>query len=124
MLKGDFYTIINKEEGDGEFIYKIKLNSKHSIYQGHFPDVPVTPGVCQVAIVKECLEDGLKKNLFLKSSRDIKFTGLNNPKEADELIVKISYSIQNDSFYKVTAIILDNRENIILKLRGEFSGQL
>ena len=124
MLKNDFYTILSKEKGDGEFIYNIKLNSKHSIYQGHFPDVPVTPGVCQIAIVKECLEDGLKKDLFLKNSRDIKFTGMNNPKEADELIVKISYSLHDNSLYKVTATISDNKENIVLKLRGEFSDQL
>ncbi len=124
MLKDDFYTIINKEEGDREFIYKVKLNSKHSIYNGHFPEIPVTPGVCQVAIVKECLEDGLNKKLFLTNAKDIKFAGLNNPKESDELRIKISYTLMDDGSYKVGATIVDSLENTILKLRGEFSDQL
>lgn len=124
MLKGDFYRILNKEHTDGEFVYKIKLNPSHPVYEGHFPDVPVTPGVCQVAIVKECLEDGLNKTLFLKSSKDIKFAGLNNPGEKDELIIKISYSLQEDGLYKVNATIVDDQENMVLKLRGEFGDQL
>ncbi len=124
MLQGDFYTILNKQVGDSEFIYNIKLNSNHSIYRGHFPETPVTPGVCQVAIVKECLEDGLKKKLFLKNAKNIKFAGLNNPEENDKLLVRISFSRQESDLYKVNASIVDENENIILKLRGEYSGRL
>ncbi len=124
MLKGDFYTVLKKEHGEGELLYNIKLNSEHPIYSGHFPDVPVTPGVCQVEIIKECLEDGLKKKLFLKSSKDIKFAGLNNPKEKDELLVKITYSLQDNDLIKVNATLVDNQENVVLKLRGEFCDQI
>ncbi len=124
MLQGDFYTILDKQAGDGEFIYNIKLNSHHLIYRGHFPGTPVTPGVCQVTIVKECLEDGLKKKLFLKSAKNIKFAGLNNPEENDKLLVRISFSRQENDLYKVNASIVDEKENVILKLRGEYSDRL
>ncbi len=124
MFKENFYSIIQKEDRDGELLYRIKLNSDHAIYKGHFPGLPVTPGVCQLAIVKECLEESLGKSLFLKSSKDIKFARLNNPDDNDKLLVRINFSRQENDVYKVNATIVDDKENVILKLRGEFSDRL
>ncbi len=124
MLNNSFYSILKKEKKGNELYYKVKLNSKHPIYKGHFPEMPATPGVCQVAIIKECLEDSFNKELFLRESGNIKFVRLNTPEEENELNVIISYIMSNNDIYKITAKITDNQENIILKLKGEFGEQL
>ena len=55
MLLDNFYSIIDQGEIDDiigkpdnsirKFIFTIKLNPEHSIYNGHFPGNPVVPGV-------------------------------------------------------------------------------
>jgi len=120
MLKGNFYSIIQKKEIENELYYWIKLNENHEIYKGHFPEVSVTPGVCQVTIIKECLEEKLKKKISLISAREIKFPNLNNPKENSEILVKIVYDLQEDDTFKVLASI-SAENSIFLKLKGEYS---
>ena len=46
MLIEDFYYVKKKESlEDGGFLYEVSLNTKHKVYQGHFPEKPITPGV-------------------------------------------------------------------------------
>ena len=42
----------------------IELNPEHGIYKGHFPYVPVAPGVCLVQIIKEILLDLIMKYYY------------------------------------------------------------
>lgn len=82
MLLKDFYKIISikgcvDQKGSVEAV--IKLNPHHEVFQGHFPDNPVTPGVCMMQIVKELSERVLGKKLFLTSASNVKFMAVINP---------------------------------------------
>ena len=53
ILKNSLYTIADKRmEGSGIF-YQILLDKNHFIYKAHFPNEPITPGVCIIQIAKE-----------------------------------------------------------------------
>ena len=53
----DFYTIHSVEKtGEHTFTSTIRLNPHHEIFIGHFPDHPITAGVCMMQIVKELME--------------------------------------------------------------------
>lgn len=54
-LQNDFYEIIQSETASDAIRFHIKMNSQHQIYQAHFPNNPVTPGVCLVQIATELL---------------------------------------------------------------------
>ena len=63
-LRNDFYTVKEKKQiSEKEISVVIELNQQHAIYSGHFPDQPIVPGVCQIQIVKELLEDLMGKKL-------------------------------------------------------------
>lgn len=78
-LLDDFFYIIKNDVRDGrtskdsEVVCAVKMKSGHSIYQAHFPNNPITPGVCLVQMSTEILEKTLKRHLRLKAAVRIKF---------------------------------------------------
>ena len=88
------------------------------MYLGHFPGAPVTPGVCQLRLIRAIVSEVLGKPLMLGSARDIKFLSMHNPFDDEELSVEISYR-QNGDAVEVNATLADG-ERKVLKLNGEY----
>ncbi|CAN5173028.1 3-hydroxyacyl-ACP dehydratase [soil metagenome] len=104
MLLNDFYTIQSLEVDAQSINAIIHLNKDHAIFQGHFPDNPVVPGVCLMAITKEVLEQVLEMSLALKEAKSVKFLGVVNPNEQAVLKVQCDFSKDVDTF-KTTCVI-------------------
>lgn len=97
----NFYTLESSEKSEnGSFIAKIKLNSDHEIFQGHFPGNPVTPGVCMMQIVKDLTEQITVSKLFLKSASNVKFMAIINPFETPDLVLQLDIN-EKDGELKV-----------------------
>ncbi len=116
MLLGDLftYTIISQDEG--LIKAKITINPTHNIFEGHFPGVPILPGVCQVQAIKEILEQVLNKTLRYNKVRDVKFMAMVTPDKMPSLNCEISYKPDSNDI-KVNVLLTYNEQNI-LKLRG------
>ena len=79
ILKNSLYTIADKRmEGSGIF-YQILLDKNHFIYKAHFPNEPITPGVCMIQIAKELLEDYLHEEYEISYIKNIKFLSVLSP---------------------------------------------
>ena len=79
ILKNSLYTIADKKmEGSGIF-YQILLDKNHFIYKAHFPNEPITPGVCIIQIAKELLEDYLHEEYEISYIKNIKFLSVLSP---------------------------------------------
>jgi 3-hydroxyacyl-[acyl-carrier-protein] dehydratase len=63
----------------------------HGIYGGHFPGFPITPGVCQIRLVREALEGGLGRSFHLAQARSIKFLHMHDPSVEAELSLELDY---------------------------------
>ncbi len=79
MLLNDLYNICCCEEIDGGLNYSIKLNPNHFIFKAHFPNNPITPGVCILQIVEELLEKHFKCGITLDMVKNIKFLSVISP---------------------------------------------
>lgn len=99
----NFYDILSiRKEAENSYFAEIHLNAQHEIFKGHFPDNPVTPGVCMVQIIKELSEQILSKKLNLKSVSNIKFTSIINPFENPILELNLNFEINSkDNIFKV-----------------------
>ena len=117
MLINDFFEILETNYSDNKIISTIRLNPSHKIYSGHFPDNPVTPGVVQLQIVKEILENTHKKELRLLSMSRCKFLKILNPNETPVITITLSYS---DNPLHVSAIG-EYQEAIFFKLTALFA---
>jgi len=105
-------------ENNNSFISRIELNPEHEVYKGHFPQVPVAPGVCLIQIVKEILMKKFQKNLFLAEGNNIKFLSMINPKESVQF--QLDFTIkQLDPIFDVIANFQNNGK-IFVKFKGKF----
>jgi 3-hydroxyacyl-[acyl-carrier-protein] dehydratase len=116
MLRNDFYTILSKNViNENSFSATISINEKHDIFNGHFPQSPVVPGVCMLQMVKDLLEDELQKTIQLKNIGNVKFTAVVNPTQNPALDIKITYDIIDGKSYKINSII-SSKEVVFLKI--------
>lgn len=116
MLRNDFYTILSKNAiNENSFSATISINEKHDIFNGHFPQNPVVPGVCMLQMVKDLLEDELQKTIQLKNIGNVKFTAVVNPTQNPALDIKITYDIIDGKSYKINSII-SSKEVVFLKI--------
>lgn len=124
MLRGLFFQsvenkIFDQTDFDLALEQRIRFNEKSDIFGGHFPGNPVVPGVCQVQMVREMMEEALQKRLLLTEADTIKFTNLINPIEYPEITISLKSKIQSEELYQVNAVF-QNCETVFTKFRGKF----
>lgn len=105
MLLPDFYKITETNFTDHKLQAVIELNAAHDVFKGHFPNNPVTPGVCMLQIFKELSEQTLQKKLSIKECSNVKFMALINPETHPILNIAIDIS-ETDLGYKIKATAL------------------
>ena len=126
MLKGTFFRILQITENKDQtgpcnlpsaFRITISLNPGHPIYQGHFPDNPVVPGVCQIRMITEIISEITRKEIKLLEADNIKFLSMINPSEHPELTVDCTLQKTDEESIRVTAAISD-REKTFFKYKS------
>lgn len=125
MLQGEFFKIISPElipvdpaaPGIEQFVVTIELNPYHRVYEGHFPGAPVVPGVCQVQMVLEVLENLKQVTGMLRSAGNIKFLNMIVPSEHPRLTIRYRVKYTDPENIDFSAII--SSESItFLKFNG------
>lgn len=117
ILLNSFYSIDSFESSENEIIARLHIDQHHSIFDGHFPNNPVTPGVVQLEIIKELLNHQFKRKMNLVSLSNCKFLAILNPTETPKIevqltlkeedgVIKISGTIRSEEtqFLKVAAV--------------------
>lgn len=121
MLLKHFYTVQELEyNGPNTIIATIVLNADHPIFQGHFHNFPVTPGVALLQILKELTEDYCKQLLFLQTATNVKFLNLVNPNLQSSLVFKLSITEDGD-LVKVKNVTSFRDESVVLKCNVNFA---
>ena len=118
-LKESFYTIKEKNQiSESHIEAVIDLNVNHDIYKGHFPEQPIVPGVCQVQIIKEFLEDLMGKKLQMITGDNIKFTGMIIPTQNPRVNFTVNYKVIADEILCEAKLFFG--ETVFTKYKGKF----
>lgn len=121
MLQNDFFTIQStKEIGEQQYMTTVKLDDRHKIYEGHFPDQPVTPGVCTLQIVKECAQNITGKSMLITNIASCKYTGMILPRNQRPIDIIISLTPSENQTCSCRAEVRTDKE-IFMKLKCTFS---
>lgn len=119
-LLNSFYKIINLDESQShKLLALVKIDKLHPIFKGHFPNHPVTPGVCTMQIIKELSEKWLGKSLMLKTARNVKFMAIINPELNEDVEFELQLEQVNDNEFSVKSTVLIEN-NPALKFSGVF----
>lgn len=110
ILRDSFYEIVSREIVGAAMRYTIRLMSDHVIYKAHFPNRPVTPGVCIIQIARELLEEYCGEQLEIVHIKNVKFLAVLEPDknryvsfafnridvQEDGTGIRIQVSVEND----------------------------
>lgn len=122
MLIPHFYSVKEFNFTDNQLKAIIELNPEHHVFKGHFPNNPVTPGVCMLQILKELAEQATNTNLFIKECSNVKFMALINPEVNAVLAITIDINKVEENF-KIKASASFN-ETVALKVNALLTQQL
>lgn len=116
MELASIYKIISLDVVDKKINARIAFDQTHPVFEGHFPGNPIVPGVVQVQILKDLLEQVLDKKLFLNRTKSIKFLNVINPIEDKEVHFEIVQEpIDNDISVKC---IVKTDKQVYMKYSG------
>lgn len=122
MLIPHFYSVKQFNFTVNQLKSIIELNPEHDVFKGHFPNNPVTPGVCMLQILKELTEQATTTNLFIKECSNVKFMALINPEVNAVLAITIDINPLEENF-KIKASASFN-ETVALKVSALLTQQL
>lgn len=110
VLQNNLYNITGKELSDEGIMYNIHLNPKCFIYKAHFPEQPITPGVCVTQIVVELAEDALGYELEMTGVKNVKFLSVMTPRTQTEVTYVLTIKPQKDNIVRVQAVTKSDDE--------------
>ncbi|MBR0037216.1 MAG: hypothetical protein IJP70_06200 [Bacteroidales bacterium] len=87
-----FYKVTDRQEGNGEWLYRVRMNAEHPIYQAHFPGYPITPGAMLMQMALELINLSEDTAQELTNARNVKFLKPHQPQATPALIVRIGKS--------------------------------
>ncbi|MGO1244067.1 MAG: hypothetical protein ACTJHT_01470 [Sphingobacterium sp.] len=120
MFLKDFYTVENIRALSAEsYQVQIRLNPHHDIFHGHFPNNPVTPGVCMIQIIKDLSETLTGQQLFLAKSSNVKFMAIINPFENPVLDLTLSVQLDQPGTVRVKNVTTFE-QTVALKLTNVY----
>lgn len=105
ILLNDFFTINDTRSSETEIWAELFINAGHKIFEGHFPNQPVVPGVCQLQMIKEIVEQVLGKKTNLVQAADMKFLAVIDPQRNNLVHASIKYAADENGLINIAASI-------------------
>jgi 3-hydroxyacyl-[acyl-carrier-protein] dehydratase len=122
MLLDNFFFILTRQVADQSIKTRIRIDKHHKIFNGHFPAIPIVPGVCMLEIIREIVEQHFGHSFRIASADSIKFLTVINPVENDEVQADIDFEANGDDGLRISATLFAG-ELIFFKLKGLLQSQ-
>lgn len=114
-LKNNLYRITEENKNDKS--YRLELIPDCMIYRAHFPEQPITPGVCIIQIASELLSQLYSLSFDLSSVANAKYLAVINPQDTPELCYTFKKVVFDDENASVkVSVIVSNNETVFTKL--------
>lgn len=120
MLRDSFYTIQELQLADNQLKATVMLNAEHAIFKGHFPGNPITPGVVQLEMMKEIVNNHFKKNYKLNTLSNCKFLAILNPLEHETVHIQLSLNADADKKKLSLSGQITNGQIVFIKMKGVY----
>ena len=117
LLLNKFYRVVSREEKDNNIVFHVELLPECDVYQGHFPGNPVSPGVCNIEMIKECVMQVVGRKLVMNKLDRCRLTAVASPSVCLTLDVTVHVE-EGESSVKVLASIADAQQQY-MDFKGE-----
>jgi 3-hydroxyacyl-[acyl-carrier-protein] dehydratase len=131
MLLNEYYKVNRRVDENDDTLFDITLLPEFHAYAGHFPGNPISPGVCNIQMIKECAEQLACKRLFLGNIAKCRFSAVLTPQSTTRLQLRMRLAetsanviarseTTKQSGYNVQATLFDDTTTYI-EFKGEFT---
>lgn len=115
ILKNNLYRIVTEDKDEKS--YRLALIPDCMIYRAHFPEQPITPGVCIVQTATELLAELYPMTFELSAVSNAKYLAVINPRDTPELTYTFKKIIFDDEKTSVkVSVIVSNGVTVFTKL--------
>lgn len=118
MMRKDFFSIEKQEINGTEATFLLNLLPTCPVYQGHFPQKAIAPGVCNIEMIKSCAEIVLGKPLFLHYIAQCRLTALVTPDQYPQLQLTLQLIPQEEG-HKMVAKLTSLTGEVCMELKAE-----
>lgn len=122
MLIKNLYKIDKVTGGADNAVFDVTLFPDCEVYKGHFPGMPITPGVCTTQMVKECAETLLNRITVLSEIKLCKFAVLITPSELPHARVNVSLSEEGDAFWLLYGSVQGPDGQVYMTIKALLNG--
>lgn len=115
ILKNKLYNIVSENVDEKSF--NLELIPDCVIYRAHFPEQPITPGVCIIQIASELFTHLMNHHVELGSISNAKFLAVINPTETKNLTYKFNKIIPDEATGSCkVSVVVTNSDTTFTKL--------
>lgn len=115
ILKDSLYKIIDSNPEEKSF--NLELVPDCLIYQAHFPEQPITPGVCIIQVASELLNELLQSDYELTTVSNAKFLAVINPLETANVTYTFNKLVFDEGAKTVKAsVVVSSTGTVFTKL--------
>ncbi|MDR1225307.1 MAG: hypothetical protein LBK47_00200 [Prevotellaceae bacterium] len=107
ILKDNLYTIKSQNASENKAGFRVALHAESFIYKAHFPNNPITPGVCLIQMVVELFGVLRGADFRIKTLKNVKFTAPISPLAFPEVDVALDFS-ENENRWQIKAIVKES----------------
>jgi 3-hydroxyacyl-[acyl-carrier-protein] dehydratase len=118
MMRKDFFSIEQQEINANEASFLLNLLPDCPVYQGHFPEKAIAPGVCNIEMIKSCAEVVLNQPLFLSYIAQCRLTALVTPNEYPQLKLSMQLTPMEIG-WKLVAKLTSVTDEVCMELKAE-----
>ena len=118
-LLHDYFIIDSRTADSDETLFCVTLLPEYKAYAGNFPANPVSPGVCNIQMIKECAEQLAGKHLFLGYISQCRFSAVVTQQTTPHLQIRMQL-VEADGTYRVCATVCDDT-TIYIDFKGELT---
>ena len=109
---------LQKLEENGKYLLPFSILKTSQVFEGHFPQQPILPGVVMVEILKRAMRKATKINVQLIEAGNFKFLNMIDPTVLPK--AELHFTITEiDDLWKVKAQI-SNGTNIYFKANAQY----
>ena len=116
MLKGLYDIKTLTSNGVNSYSAQVGINPEDPIFSGHFPGQPVLPGVCTLAILKDCICRATEKRLIYCEMAQCKFTGMVDPSLSG--ILDIEFVLAGAEEQLTVNASVSEGERVVMKIKA------
>lgn len=107
MFQDNLFSIVSERKAGNRADFTIRLNGKHPIYTGHFPNEAITPGVCIVQMAVDLFSHSVQQEHHLVKAKNVKFLQIIRPDEHPEIHYMLTWEKAEDGLYVVKVLVDD-----------------